>query len=63
MIGEVKDAKLKHCPFCGGRAMQENYVVEAAVYCTVCQAKIVCRHAPKVDTGIKASADAWNSRE
>lgn len=56
------DEELKPCPFCGSKAAQQNYVVEAVVHCTSCFVVIRRTHAPTVDTGIAASAEAWNAR-
>lgn len=53
---------LKPCPFCGGKAVLENYVMEAAVFCSKCHAKIVRRHSPREDIGVRESVTAWNRR-
>lgn len=58
----MSEIELKPCPFCGSKAAQQNYVVEAVVHCTSCFAVIRRTHAPTVDTGIAASAEAWNAR-
>lgn len=58
----MSDIELKACPFCGGPADQQNYVVEAVVHCTACCAVIRRVHARDVDTGIDSSASAWNTR-
>lgn len=55
--------ELKPCPFCGGEPSMENYIVEAVVHCTVCFAVVRRTHAKDEDTGIAASAEAWNTRD
>lgn len=54
--------ELKLCPFCGGKSEQESYIVEAVVHCSCCFAVIRRTHARDGDTGIAASAAAWNTR-
>jgi len=54
--------ELKPCPFCGGKAEQQNYVLEAVVHCSCCFAVIRRTHARDADTGIPASAAAWDTR-
>ncbi len=61
MIGICK-VKLRPCPFCGHEPRLENLVVEAVVVCHGCGARILRRHDPKLDTGIKDAQQAWNSR-
>jgi hypothetical protein len=58
----MSEIKLKPCPFCGGEPEQENYAIEAVVHCTNCLAMIRRIHAHDEDTGIPASAEAWNTR-
>ena len=62
MIGIVSNRKLNLCPFCACTAILENLVVEAVVRCTGCRAKIVRKHEPKRDTGIREAQVAWNRR-
>jgi hypothetical protein len=62
-IGEI-DQKTLPCPFCGSRAMIENYIIEAAVFCTNthCGAKVKAKHAPRHDTGIEEAIEKWERR-
>lgn len=55
-------AELKPCPFCGGKAQQESYIVEACVFCTSCDARVRAYHEAKEDTGTAKSAEVWNTR-
>lgn len=54
--------ELKPCPFCGGEAVAENYIIEAMVICLGCRVKIVRRHGAKHDKGLPESIAAWNTR-
>ena len=55
-------AELRPCPFCGGSARQESYIVEACVFCTACDARVRAYHEAKEDTGDAKSAQVWNTR-
>lgn len=50
------------CPFCGGEAVAENYIVEAQVVCLGCLAKIVRSHGAHADNGTHDAIEAWNRR-
>jgi hypothetical protein len=54
--------ELKDCPFCGGKAVASNYVVEAAVRCVDCRATIKRTHGQYDDIGYPEAIDAWNRR-
>jgi NTP pyrophosphatase (non-canonical NTP hydrolase) len=53
---------LEPCPFCGGEAELQNFVVEASVSCKKCRAKVVRKHIADYDTGINEVVNAWNLR-
>lgn len=55
-------SELLPCPFCGGSAKLENYIVEAAAFCLTCRATIKHKHASNEDTGIRMAVDSWNRR-
>lgn len=50
------------CPFCGGEAKSENYVIEAQVRCLSCKARILRRHGALDDNGLHEAIAAWNTR-
>ena len=50
------------CPFCGAEAAAESYVIEAAVFCTGCRAKIIRSHGARDDNGYPEAIAAWNTR-
>lgn len=54
--------ELKPCPFCGCKAVAENYIIEAQVVCLGCRVKIVRSHGAKDDNGLPESITAWNTR-
>ena len=61
--------ELKLCPFCGGEAVFEHPIIEAAVWCRSCNAKIVRSANPlthSYESGRKVEAagvvSAWNTR-
>lgn len=56
------DTKLLPCPFCGGEAVSENYVIEAAAFCKQCRAKIIRSHGARDDNGLPEAIAAWNTR-
>lgn len=56
------DTKLLPCPFCGGEAVSENYVIEAAAFCKQCRAKIIRSHGARDDNGLPEAIAAWNAR-
>lgn len=60
-IGPVK-AELKPCPFCNGKAVLENVIMEAVVRCLDCGARIKRPHNSTDDAGIEAAQLAWNKR-
>lgn len=53
---------IKCCPFCGGEAIFQNFVIEAHVYCDTCKAKLARMHGPNSDDGIVNVLTAWNRR-
>jgi hypothetical protein len=56
-------AELLPCPFCGGTAEFENYVMEAGIWCKPCGLLMKRRHAPDSDShAISAVTSAWNRR-
>ena len=53
---------LKPCPFCGGDAYTEIYIVEAAAGCRECQFKVTREHRPYEYDGLPKVIAAWNRR-
>ena len=53
---------LLDCPFCGGRPVFENLIIEAAIKCIPCKVSMTRHHNAKVDSGVPAVMDAWNRR-
>lgn len=53
---------LKPCPFCGGDAYTEIYIVEAAAGCRECQFKVTREHRPYEYDGLPKVIAAWNTR-
>ena len=54
--------ELLPCPFCGGRAVFENLVIEAVIYCARCNARISKSHDALEDTGKGKVIAAWQAR-
>ena len=50
------------CPFCGGDAYTEIYIVEAAAGCRECQFKVTREHRPYEYDGLPKVIAAWNRR-
>ena len=50
------------CPFCGGDAYTEIYIVEAAAGCRECQFKVTREHRPYEYDGLPNVIAAWNRR-
>ena len=63
-IGEFPVNDLLPCPFCGSAPRLENYVVEAAVFCSnkKCGADITCKHGARDERGFEDCKKAWNRR-
>ena len=50
------------CPFCGGDAYTEIYIIEAAAGCRECQFKVTRGHRPYEYDGLPKAIAAWNRR-
>lgn len=50
------------CPFCGGDAYTETYIIEAAAGCRECQFKVTREHRPYEYDGLPKVIAAWNRR-
>lgn len=61
MSEQVRD-ELLSCPFCGGEAESNNFIIEASVQCGLCWATISRAHNPRDEIGIEKSIKAWNTR-
>jgi hypothetical protein len=59
---EPSEVRLRPCPFCGGKAVLKNYIIEAAIYCDDCPAKMMAGHNATEDTGIAEVTWRWNKR-
>ena len=53
---------LKSCPFCGGMAAGQEYILEAEVFCTKCLASVKARHSKYKDKMMKIAIKMWNRR-
>lgn len=66
-----REIKLLPCPFCGGKAKSENYVIEGACFCVNknCRAIIIKKHSRilqnynNIEDGEFKSIEAWNTRK
>jgi hypothetical protein len=50
------------CPMCGGEAVAENFIIEAAVRCTSCRLTIIRSHGARDERGLPEAIAAWNAR-
>ena len=53
--------ELLPCPFCGGEAHTETYIVEAKAGCRTCRVAAIRGHSPYGEDGLTKAVTVWNT--